>query len=181
MNLQIIDAKPHHCGQIARSIRVDHHAALLKVNVPIHHELRAAFDRSYYRRAAFFDGHLAAVWGAEGSILASRSLVWLALAQYAVKFPIAVLRQAKREIDYLARTKSELVTTVIPDDEAAQRLVAFLGFESPDGFGGGPARTRSSRGNLVRYLKSNPSLIMVTAGSARQVGVIWRRSWHGGA
>lgn len=177
MKLDIVPARRHHLGKIARSMRVEHAASLMRMQVPIHGDLCTYYERSYYARSAFLDGHLCAVWGAEGSPISSTCSLWLVLSQYALRFPVTILRQAKKEIEYLARTKTMLVTTVIPDDAAAQRLVAFLGFEAPDGFGGGPARTRSARGNLIRYLMRNPDL-MIPAGSAQQIGVIWRREYH---
>ena len=174
MKVEITEAKLQHCGQITRLLRVEHAAMLLRMGVPIHRELRDSFHRSYYRRAAFVDGHLVAVWGCEGSLISSTGLLWLAMSQYAVKFPMAVLRYAKREIEHLGKTKTELVTTLLPDDEPAHRLAVFLGFEAPDGFGGGRARDRRFRNNLMNYWRSNPELLMESGGAA-QVGVIWRR------
>lgn len=174
MKLVITDAKRFHCGQMARQMRVDHHASLLKMGVSIHQELRSTFDLSYYSRAAFADGHLAAIWGMEGSIMSSSAKVWLVLSQYAMRFPITILRQAKAELVFMTATKTELVTTLIPDDEAAHRLAVHLGFESPDGFSFGPAQTRMMRGELLDHLWNNPDL-MVDAGTARQVAVVWRR------
>jgi hypothetical protein len=177
MKLEITDAKLRHCGQIARLLRVEHAYELMRREVPIHRELRVMFNQSFYKRAAFVDGHLCAVWGAEGSMMSSTANVWLALSQYAVKFPITVLRVARRELQHLGRFKPEIITTVIPQDEAAHRLVAFLGFESPDGFGGGPARDRSARGNMLRYIRSNPDLL-VPAGPTKQIGLIYRSLWN---
>lgn len=174
MEVEIVDAKIRHCGQIARYLRVDHAAMLMRRDVPIHRELRRHFDASYYRRSAFVDGHLAAVWGCEGALISSSGFLWLALSQYALKFPTAALRYAKREIDHLAKTKTELGTTLLPEDEAAQRLAVFLGFESRDGFGGGRARSRKFRSNLMRYWRSNTELLVDTGRNA-QIAVIWHR------
>lgn len=171
MNIEIADAKRFHCGQMARLMRADHHAALLKMGVPVHQELRRTFDLSYYRRSAFVDGYLFAMWGMEGSIFASMAKVWLVLSQYAAGFPVTILRHAKQEIADMALTKSTLITTLIPDDEPAHRLVAFLGFEAPDGFGGGPPRGRSSRNNLLRYMRNNPEML-IPSGMMPQIGVI---------
>lgn len=174
MKLVITDAKRFHCGQIARTMRVDHEASLRVMGVSIHRELRRVFGLSYYRRCAHLDGHLVALWGMEGSMMSSSGKVWLVLSQYALRFPKLILGHARLEIENMALGKSELFTTVIPDDEPAQRLVAHLGFESPDGFGEGPARTVRARGRLVRHLNGNPDL-MVEAGTARQVAVVWRK------
>lgn len=170
MKLQIVDGKRRFCGQIARTMRVEHHAALLKRGVSIHRELRRVFDLSYYSRAAFVDGHLAALWGMEGSIMSSSARVWLILSQYAVRFPIAIMRQARAELAYVAGTKTEVLTTLIPEDAAAHRLVAHLGFESPDGFGFGPPHGRRARGEFLHHLQSTPGIM-----HEHQVAVIWRR------
>lgn len=176
MKLVITDAKRFHCGQIARTMRVDHEAALLKMGVSVHRELRRVYGLSYYRRAAHLDGYLVGLWGMEGSMLSSQGKVWLVLAQYALRFPKLILGHARAELANMAIGKSELFTTVIPDDEAAHRLVAHLGFESPDGFGEGPARTVRDRGRLLRHLSTTPDLMVES-----QVGVIWRKDRQEGA
>ncbi len=174
MKIDIVPAKLHHCGILARFLRVEHAALLMRTNVPIHRELRDTFERSYYRRSAFVDGHLAGMWGCEGSLISSQGMVWLAMSQYAVKFPMTALRLAKREIDHLAKTKTELLTTLLPDDEPAHRLALFLGFEALDSFGGGRARCRRTRSTLMRHLRTNPDFL-VNAGTAKQIGVVWHR------
>lgn len=171
--LAIVEGKRRFCGPMARYMRIEHHAALLKMKVEVHREIRRVFDSSFYRRAAFVDGHLAAMWGVTGSAASAHGMLWLVLGQHAVKHPAMIFRQAKRELEHLASTKRLLATTLIPDDEASARFVIALGFESPDGFGGGRARSRSGRGNLLRYVRNNHEL-MVDAGSARQVAMIWQ-------
>lgn len=173
MKLEITDAKPFHCGQIARSMRVDHHRLLLSMNVPIHRDLRSMFDGSYYRRAAFIDGTLSAIWGVESTPVNSDGRVWLVLSQHAIKHPMTIIRQARRELTHLAGTKSCLTTTVIADDEPAIRLAIMLGFQVENDPEGLPAMDREGRNRLMRYLKSNPDLL-VPAGGAQQIGIIWR-------
>ena len=177
MKIDIVDGERFHCGQIARTLRAEHHLLLLRKNVNVHRELRKKFDASYYRRSAFIDGYLAAVWGVEGSPLSFTGQLWLALSQYALRYPLAVLRQAKVEIEHVSRLQREIVTTVQPEDEAAHRLVVWLGFETADGFGGGPAHTRSRRNNLLRYMSNNPELVHDYGGGG-QIGVIWRKEWN---
>jgi len=171
--LEIIDARPYHCGQIARMMRVEHHAALLRMNVPIHKEFRRMFDGSYYRKAALVDGKLAAVWGVESTPINSDGIVWLALAQHAVKHTSMILRQAKRELEALAQTKRHLTTTLIPGDETAMRFAVALGFRAADDSAeGARAESRDGKRRLMRYLSSNPDLL-VPAGSARQISIVW--------
>lgn len=174
MKLDIIDAKIFHCGAIIRAMRVDHQRALMAMGVPIHRELRRMFDGSYYRRAAFIDGALAAVWGVESTPICSDGLVWLVLAQHAMKHPFTIMRQARKELAALAGSKVQLSTTVIADDEAAIRLAVALGFEVANDMRGAKAETKVGRGRLMRYLQGNPDLL-VPAGTAKQIGIVWRR------
>src|SRR5205814_7610958 len=117
---------------------------------------------------AFIDGNLAGVWGVMGTPLAYTGLLWMALSQYALKFPTTVLKLTRSEIKVISRLQREIVTTVMPEDEAAHRLVVWLGFETPCGFGGGPAHTRSRRNNLLRYMANNPELVHDYGGGSGQ-------------
>lgn len=173
MRLEITEAQVRHCGQISRTMRVDHHRLLLAMGVPIHRELRAMFEGSYYRRAAHLNGTLAAIWGVESTPVSSDGRVWLVLAQHAIKHPMTIIRQARQELTHLAGTKSCLTTTVIADDEPAIRLAVMLGFGVDKDAEGLPATGKQSRGRLMRYLKGNPDLL-VPAGSAQQIAVVWR-------
>lgn len=173
MKLEVTEGHLWQCGRIARSMRVDHHRLLLSMGVPIHRELRAMFEGSYYRRAAHLDGTLAAIWGVESTPVSSDGRVWLVLAQHAIKHPMTIIRQARRELTHLAGTKSCLTTTVIADDEPAIRLAVMLGFRVENDPAGVPASGKEGRGRLMRYLKGNPDLL-VPAGGAQQIAVVWR-------
>lgn len=173
MNLEITEARVRHCGQISRTMRVDHHRLLLSMGVPIHRELRSMFEGSYYRRAAHLDGTLAAIWGVESTPVSSDGRVWLVLAQHAIKYPLTIIRQARKELTHLAGTKSCLTTTVIANDEPGIRLAVMLGFQVDNDLEGLRAHDRKGRGRLMRYLKGNPDLL-VPAGSAQQIAIVWR-------
>lgn len=175
MKLEVIDAKAFHCGAIIRTMRVDHQRALMAMGVPMHREFRSMFDASYYRKAAFIDGKLAAVWGVEGTPMCTEGRIWLVLGQHTMKHPVTVMREARKQLEEIATTKTRLVTTVIGDDEASVRLAVALGFEAADGSApGSRAHSREGRSQLVRYLRENPALL-VAAGSAQQIGIVWQR------
>lgn len=172
MNLTVTEGKLRHCGQICRLMRADHEMVLRRMNVPIHRELRAMFAGSYYTRAAFVDGHLSALWGLLGSMLDPEGLVWMVLAQHAMRYPATVARVAREEIARMAEGKEFLFTTVAAEDEVAQRFAAFLGFQPKDG-GMEPVADRRGRRAMLRYFRDNPDL-MVQAGASQQIGVIYR-------
>ena len=169
--VQIVEGKMHHCGQILRRLRVEHASAFAMVGLNAHRELRNTAAQSAYRRAAFLDGKLAALWGVTGSSLCPWGYVWLCLTNEAAAHPIIVLRGALQQIDEIMKMKTELTTTVLHGDEAALRLCAFLGFHCAHEGLGSAAFSRWSRRNLMNHVRENPD-IRVAAGQsyAMQVG-----------
>lgn len=132
MKLEVKDARPYHCGQIARILRAEHRSAILAIGLDPHRELRTCFDASCHRRAWFLDGRLVAVFGVTGPRIASTGFIWLALSEEATKYPVKLVREAIREIREVMITKRVLTTTIQTQDEAAVRFARFLGFERAD-------------------------------------------------
>lgn len=154
----IRDARHYDCGRMARMLRPDHEAALVRVGVNTHRELRATFDGSYYRKAFLIDGKLAGMGGAVGSILSPFAFVWVALTDRATRYPIQIIREARKHLAEIMVTKTELVTTVMLDDPAALRLATFLGFHVADQGLGAPAETRAGRRTLREFITSTPEM-----------------------
>lgn len=127
-NFQIVEAKAQHCGQMTRLLRAEHRDAVVAIGVNAHRELRARFDESFFRRAWLCDGQLIGLGGVTGSALAYDGIVWLALASAAARYPIAMLREARRQIDDLMTMKRSLTTVILPSDAASFRFARHLGF-----------------------------------------------------
>jgi hypothetical protein len=56
--------------------------------------------------------------------------------------PIALVKEARRQLGEITVAKRELATTIIGEDEAAKRLAVFLGFHVADE---GPGKTAYRR------------------------------------
>jgi hypothetical protein len=125
---QIVEAKAWHVGRMTRLLRAEHRDAVVAIGVNAHRELRDRFDESFFRRAWLADGHLLGLGGVTGSPLASEGMVWLALAGAAARYPVAMLREARRQIDGLMATKRSLMTVILPEDAASFRFARHLGF-----------------------------------------------------
>ena len=141
-DFQIIEAKPQHCGQMARRLRARHRAAIDGTGIDPHRELRARFDASAFRRALLIEGELAALGGVTGTALSPTGYVWFALTEKARKHSRLVVRVVQDQLDEIMITKRELATVVLPTDEAALRLAVFLGFHVADTGLGSRAHTR---------------------------------------
>ncbi len=127
MRTELVEAKAHHCGQIARRLRKDHAAVLAAMGVAAHADLRQRFDASpHFRKAWLVDGKLMAVGGVDGTMASSDGFVWLALAEDAPK--LAAARMILAEFEKLIHVKHRLSTFILRDDAASLRVAHFLGF-----------------------------------------------------
>lgn len=158
VDLTIRDGGMRYCGQMIRHLRHEHQEAFAGVGLNPHRELRNTLSQSSYRRAAFLDGRLAALWGVTGTMLSPVGFVWLTLTNEAAGHPMLVLREARRQLDEIMATKSELITTVLRDDQAALRLCAFMGFHVGHDGAGSPAHSKWGRRTLMEHVRTNPDL-----------------------
>jgi hypothetical protein len=168
----IVDAKLHHCGKISRRLRRAHHEAGLRLGLNAHRELRTVLAESSYAKVCFANDELIAMGGVIGSLISPLGFVWLAITEEgARRYPIALAREARKQLDLIMRTKVELATTIIGGDEAAKHLAVFLGFHVSHRGPGGPAFTRFGRRDLARHLDVDPDLrIPVGNGFAIKMG-----------
>lgn len=164
---QIIPAKPWHCGAMVRKLRLEHRKAVAQLGLDSHRELFDRFGQSCYRRALLIDGKLEALGGVTGSALSGEGYVWLALSAKAARYPLLLVREARRHLDLVMQTRSVLVTTVLDGDHAAQRFAIFLGFVLAHDETAQPAASRAGRRVLADRAAIDPEArIDLGAGSA---------------
>lgn len=129
LRFEIVEAKPQHCGQMSRLLRVEHRSAIEALDINAHHELRACFDASAFRRAWLIDGALAALGGVTGGKLDVYGQIWLAFAPLALRYPIEVMKESKRQLAVVSQVKRKLVTMILLNDGASARFAQRLGFK----------------------------------------------------
>ena len=168
----IIPAQSWHCGQMCRMLRHEHVRAVMALGggMDVHKELRGLFDQSSYRRAWLIDGDLAALGGVSGSLISPHGFVWLTLTEKATRYPLAIIKECRRQLDAIMKVKTELATTVIGGDAAAMRLAVFLGFHVTHKGEGALAETRYGRLRLKRHLEREPE-IRIPAGSGYAIAL----------
>jgi hypothetical protein len=150
---EIVEGKAWHCGAMSRLLRLEHQKAVAMIGLNSHRELRAAFDDSSFRRAWLIDGKLAALGGVTGPAIASAGLVWLAFTNAATKYPLAIIKESRRQIAEIMQVKRHLVCTIVEGDEASERFATFLGFVPAAGEYLLPAHTRYGRKEVARKLR----------------------------
>ena len=152
----VVPAKIHHCGLMARLLRDDHRAAVTSLGHDTHSELRKVFADSSFRRAWLINGKLAALGGVTGSILEPVGMVWLALSRDVLRYRLAIVKEARRQLAEIMVTKRELATTIVPTDAAALRLAIFLGFHVGHDDEGDVAQGRAARQRLASHIAVRP-------------------------
>jgi hypothetical protein len=159
---EIIDAKPFHCGQIVRHLRIEHRAAVAPTAMDAHRNLRSLYDDSIFRRAWALDGKLAGIAGISGPSISSVGFAWLAMTQAATSYPVAVIREGRKFLADAMVTKRELATTILGGDDGAKRFAVFLGFHCDHDGPGSPAFSRPARRDLARFIDTNPDIRIPT-------------------
>ncbi len=129
VKFEVTEAKIWHCGSIVRRLRDEHFHALSGLGINSHQEIRDKFDASMFVRALFIDDHLVGLGGVTGTAISTDGFIWLALTEEASQYPVAIAREAKRQIDEIMKIKRTLYTSLIPSDKTALRFALRLGFE----------------------------------------------------
>ena len=127
---EVIEAKRRHCGQMARHLRSEQAEATARLGVHTHRQLVQVFDNSSWRRAWLIDGRLAGLGGVEGPILSSTGVIWLAFTEEACRFPVAMLKESRRQLQEIMKIKRQILTTLFEEDSASQRFAIHLNFET---------------------------------------------------
>jgi len=126
---EITEMKPHYIGQMAKKLRKDHAKMVLELGQNSHRSLLTYYSQSFFSRAWKVNGKLAAIGGITGSILSSEGFVWLAFTEEALKYPIAIIKEAKIQLNEIMNSKFKLFAFVLSADKIAQRFAEFLGFD----------------------------------------------------
>lgn len=132
-DFQLIEARPHHCGQMARRLVEEGDATAVSLGVSdTHREMRTCFDGSWYARAWLIDDRIAAIGGLMGTRLSMRGYLWFVLSDLGRKHRFALVRMLRIQIEDLTRSRRELMLAVVADSKCRGRDVrfaSFLGFE----------------------------------------------------
>lgn len=128
-SFEVIEARPWHCGQMSRIIRTEQRAAVVRMGVSVHAQIRSVFDASAFRRAWMIDGKLAGLGGITGTMASVRGVVWLALSLDSLRYPVAIVKEARRQIAEITTMVRTIETTVFDEDLDSLRFALFMGFE----------------------------------------------------
>lgn len=176
-DFSIIEARTNHCGQMVRLLRHEHQLAVAQIGMNSHRELHTLFHSSSFRRAWLIDGKLAALGGVSGTKMAATGFIWLLLSQNATRYPIAIIKEARKQLDEIMKVKRELATTILGGDEAAKRLAIFLGFHVSHEGSGQEAHSRFGRRDLARHVTANTDL-RITVGNGYAIPMGFHHDHH---
>lgn len=172
MTYQIVPTRMVHVAPMARAMREGAKDTICALGLNSRRVLHDAVVGSHYCRVAIKDGKPIAMWGLKGVMLSGYAFVWLALSAPAQAMPRRVIVEATHELARMGEQFEELATTVLPEDDAAIRLAAFLGFHDQHEKDG----TTMPYRDRVKQLKHDPRH-RVAFGGAEVIAL----GWHGRA
>ena len=121
---EIVEARLHHCGQLARSLRREHSEA---IGMTVHQHLRALFESSTIRKTWMVDGRPAAMGGLDSPMMSDEGYLWLAVAGWAARrHRIAFVKEASRQLK--AIRDKRLYVLIALEDRASFLFAKRLGF-----------------------------------------------------
>jgi hypothetical protein len=171
---EIVEARPWHVGQIARRLRFEHRAAVAGTGIDIHRELRQRFNESSFRRAWLIDGRIEGIVGVCGTTISPHGYVWLAFTEEATRYPVAIVKETRKQLDDIMRVKHQLSTIVIHGDQTSLRFARFLGLNvaHPLAFGEDPRIVMELHRSVrqaceLRTGATDAPFIIYTAGRSR--------------
>lgn len=147
----VVPASVRHVKPLAARLRTAACITLQDFGFEPRRALLRAFVGAHYCRTALVDGKPVAMWGTNGPLLSDEAMVWLVLSDEITKMPLAVVREARRELAKIMENYREVAITVLPDDEAAIQFAVALGFHDRDN-----DDARLSRKELCRAIMAEP-------------------------
>lgn len=114
--------------RITRILRKEQLKLILNLNKNPYSDLCIYANQSFYTKSWKINGKLAAIGGVTGSILSSEGFAWLALTEESLKFPIAIIKEIKIQLNNIMVNKNKINAYVFINDNAAQKFAEFFGF-----------------------------------------------------
>lgn len=125
----IVPAEPQHLRQLCAALRAEDRYELTCLGFKPMVALRRSFRGALFRRTAFVDGAIAAMWGVQGCALGGVGQPWLLTTEAIERAPgSAFLREARREIAAMLDVYDRLENFVVADYARAWRFMQLLGF-----------------------------------------------------
>lgn len=126
MASEVVEAKWHHCGALARKIRDGRWLAYKQAGIDLRAQLHGLWGESFLRRSWMDDGHILAMGGLKGTLLSRSAHVWLAIAPEVEARRFAFIRILLAEEGALRQ--HQLTSTIAEQDGTAIRFARWFGF-----------------------------------------------------
>ena len=107
----------------------DQREAIIALGLDPYRELVQAFDETPHPTAWQINGELAALGGVAGPpLLCPIGMAWLVVAEHAIRFSRALVKELKHQLEVAQQFHPTLVTPLCATDKKSVRFAAFLGF-----------------------------------------------------
>jgi hypothetical protein len=137
-DLQILPATLDHCRLLAGSLRAeDLRECLAAGSRPFKALWRSWRGSPAYRKTAFVDGKIAAMWGCGGAWLSEEGLPWLLTSPAVETIPLKFLHECRSGVEEMLALYPVLRNYVHADYDRSIRFLRLVGFDvgAPEPYG----------------------------------------------
>lgn len=124
---EVVPASVLHVKPLCTNLRPVACSTLRAFGLDARESLRRAFASSNECWTVLWKDKPEAMWGVQGALLSDHVQVWVALSETAVRFPLAIVRKARAEMQRLSEQRI-LYATVFHGDERARLFARSIGF-----------------------------------------------------
>lgn len=132
-HIETVDAQASHVALLRQNLRPNDANEILRLGVSIEKALWRSYRNSVYRKSAFIDGKIAAMWGVIGSMLTDEGTVWLLTSPEVYKIsPLKFCRIYQEQVKEMLKIFPVLSNYVDIHYVSAIRLLENTGFKVYD-------------------------------------------------
>lgn len=124
----IFDATPAHAIDLRGRLRALDLRECIGMDGSARRSLHRGLRRSLYAKAAILDGHTIAMWGLGGAMVGDEGHPWFLTAPEVERFPVAMVREARRAVVEMLELRPILWNYVLADYARAVKYVSLVGF-----------------------------------------------------
>ena len=127
--IEIVDTLPRHTALMRDNLRKEDADEILRLGISIEKCLWHSYKKSIYRKTAFIDGRIAAMWGCIGGMFSDVGTVWLLTTPEVYRIsPLRFCRMYQQEVEKMLKIFPKLTNYVDAEYSTAIRLLDNSGF-----------------------------------------------------
>lgn len=127
--IEVVDATPEHIRLLAADMKEEDAETTILLGSTPYKALWKAYRTSLFKKAAFINGKIAAMWGVAGTYLGEKGYPWLLMSHAADEYPFRVAFCYRQELKKMLELFPVLEDWVHVGNTKSLRMLELMGFK----------------------------------------------------